>query len=312
MARAKMPAPQKATCAGAQLGVGCRVTRNPPPRLVSGNRVRLLHDGASCLAAMLEAIREAKSEILLEMYWFGSDNTGRRFAEALSDKARAGVRVCITYDAVGSWEADDSMFDAMREAGCSVNEFNPPRKWRLRWRVGNRRNHRKQLIVDGRLGMTGGVNLADPWAPISEGGLGFRDDLIVLEGPAVGEMRAIFFSTFEGRKAAREVRKSLPPPAAGETRVMVLANDARRNRRLIERAYLRAIRAAARRVWIENSYFIPSWLVRHAHVHAAACCRRRATCPRWRTRRVASTPRCSGAGFACTNGRRACCTRRSP
>lgn len=232
--------------------------------MIEGNRVELLHDGEACLAAMLDAIRGAQREVLLEMYWFGSDATGRRFADALSDKARQGVRVCITYDAVGSWEADRGMFDAMRGAGCAVREFNPLRKWRLRWRIGNRRNHRKQLIVDGRVGMCGGVNLADPWAPISAGGLGFRDDLIVIQGPAVTEMRAIFFTTFEGRKAARAARREPPPPAAGSTRVVVLANDARRNRRSIERAYLRGIRAARRRVWIENSYFIPNWLVRRA------------------------------------------------
>jgi cardiolipin synthase A/B len=198
------------------------------------------------------------------MYWFGSDNTGRRFAEALAEKAREGVRVCVIYDAVGSWEADRSMFEGLRKAGCTVSEYNPASKWRLRWRIGNRRNHRKQLIVDQKLGMTGGVNLADPWAPISEGGYGFRDDMIVIEGPAVQEMRAIFFATFEGRKAARAVRRAPPPAAVGATRVMVLANDRRKNRRIIERAYLRAIRYASRRVWIENSYFIPGWLVRHA------------------------------------------------
>jgi cardiolipin synthase len=232
--------------------------------MISGNRVQLLHDGIECLPAMLDAIRSAEREVLLEMYWFASDKTGRRFAEALSDKARQGVRVCITYDSVGSWEADPGMFEELRRAGCLVREFNPPKKWRLKWRIGNRRNHRKQLIIDRRLGMTGGVNLGDPWAAVSEGGLGFRDDMIVIEGPAVAEMRAIFLATFEGRKAARAALRDSPPPAAGETRVMILANDARRNRRVIERAYLRAIRVAERRVWIENSYFIPSWLVRHA------------------------------------------------
>lgn len=234
--------------------------------MVAGNRVRLLHDGGTCLPAMLDAIRAAQREVLLEMYWFGSDATGRRFADALSEKAREGVTVRVTYDAIGSWEADRAMFDAMRAAGCAVYEFNPPRAWKLRWRIGNRRNHRKQLIVDGTLGMTGGVNLADPWAPISEGGLGFRDDLIVIEGPAVAQMRAIFFSTFGGRRARKRPPPDSPSPMqpAGQTQVLVLANDARENRRLIERAYLRAIRSARRRVWIENSYFIPNWLVRGA------------------------------------------------
>jgi cardiolipin synthase len=180
------------------------------------------------------------------------------------------VRVRVTYDALGSWETDRGMFDALRDAGCEVYEFNPPRTFGLRWRIGNRRNHRKQLIVDGALGMTGGVNLADPWAPVSEGGLGWRDDMIVIEGPAVEQMRAIFFSAF-GNRRARRTRAPQPPlaaPPVGETQVLVLANDARKNRRLIERAYLRAIRNAQRRVWIENSYFIPNLLVRHALARA--------------------------------------------
>jgi cardiolipin synthase A/B len=224
----------------------------------------LLHDGGTVLPAMLDAIRGARHEVLLEMYWFASDATGRRFADALSDKAREGVRVCITYDSVGSWEADRRMFDSLVQAGCSVLEYNPPAKWKLAWRIGNRRNHRKQLIVDGRIGITGGVNLGDPWASVAEGGFGFRDSMIQIEGPAVQEMRAIFFTTFGGHRAARAARDEPAPPVAGQTRVMVLANDRRRNRRIIERAYLHAIRNAMRRVWIENSYFIPSWLVRHA------------------------------------------------
>jgi cardiolipin synthase len=137
---------------------------------LGGNKVSLYHDGAACLAAMLDGIRAATSEILLEMYWFGSDTTGQRFAAALREKAQQGLRVCVSYDAVGSWEADRGMFDALRAAGCEVIEYNPLRRFRLRWRLGNRRNHRKLLVLDGRTGMTGGVNLADPWAPASEGG----------------------------------------------------------------------------------------------------------------------------------------------
>jgi len=232
--------------------------------------VRLLHDGATCLPAMLEAIRGAQREVLLEMYWFGSDNTGRRFAQALSDKAREGVRVCITYDAVGSWEADESMFDELRAAGCRVFEYNPPSRWRLRWRVGNRRNHRKQLIIDGAVGMTGGVNLADPWAPVSEGGLGFRDDMIRIEGPAAHPMRSIFLGTFRGRLREHALADPLGSvPVAGSARVRVLANDSRRRRRLIERAYLRRIRTARERILIVNSYFIPRRVVRHALAQAS-------------------------------------------
>lgn len=232
--------------------------------MLPGNRVTLLHDGEVCLPAMREAIVGAQHEILLEMYWFGSDATGRSFAELLADKAQAGVRVCVIYDAAGSWGVDPSMFEAMRDAGCEVLEYNPLRFFRPRFRLGNRRNHRKQLIVDQRIGMTGGVNLADPWAAAARGGEGFRDDMIRIEGPAVAAMRAIFVATFESARGVRPLSRVPAPAACGDSRVLVLANDRRKNRRLIERAYIAAIRAAKRRVLIENSYFLPGLPVRHA------------------------------------------------
>ena len=224
----------------------------------------LYHDGGACLTVMLEAIRAARHEILLEMYWFGSDRTGQRFAQALMERARAGIRVCVTYDAVGSWESDAAQFERMREAGCDVHVYNPPKRWRFRLSVGNRRDHRKLLVIDGQIGMTGGVNLADPWAPVADGGRGFRDNLICIEGPAVFDMRGIFGATWPHRLPGLPV-----PERAGSLTVHVLANDLRKNRRRIERAYLRAIRAAKRRVLIENSYFVPSWVVRTALRRAA-------------------------------------------
>jgi len=233
----------------------------------AGNRVALLHDGAACLDAMLSAIVTARREILLEMYWFGSDRTGQRFAAALEEQARNGLFVCVTYDAVGSWESDPAQFDRMRAAGCHVHVYNPlrPRLSRLwRWRASNRRNHRKLLVVDGEVGMTGGVNLGDPWAPIAEGGGGFRDNLIRVEGPAVADMRAIFAATWPHPLPPRP-----EPRPVGKTKVEVVANDHRKNRRRIERAYLYAVRGARRRVLIENSYFVPTFFVRSALRRAA-------------------------------------------
>ena len=103
---------------------------------------------------LLEAIRSARHEILLEMYWFGSDRTGQRFAQAREERARHGVRVGVTYDAVGSWESDEAQFARMRAAGCHVHVYNPLRRWRFRSSVGNRRDHRELLVIDGRIGMT--------------------------------------------------------------------------------------------------------------------------------------------------------------
>ena len=235
--------------------------------MLPGNRVELLHDGEACLSAMLLAIESAEREVLLEMYWFGSDKTGRRFAAALQDKAAQGVRVCVSYDSVGSFEADRGMFESMREAGCDVQEYNPVRLWpsKVSFAGLNRRNHRKLLVVDGRVAFTGGVNFADPWAPQSVGGQGFRDDVVALEGPIVREVRALFLRSFAGplRQAALADPLGSNEPK-GESRVRVLTNDRREDRHLIERAYLSRIRTARERILITNSYFIPSRRVRRA------------------------------------------------
>lgn len=225
---------------------------------------------------MLEAIETAEREILLEMYWFGSDNVGREFADALSSRAKAGLRVLVLYDAVGSIQSDGRMFAAMREAGCEVEQYNPIAPWRARFRVGlvNHRDHRKLLVVDRRVGFTGGVNLGDEWAPRSAGGGGWRDDTIRIEGPAVEQMRDIFMHGW--RKIVEPMksgRPSMPPPMEMPhlkgSRVRVLANHYLGERRAIRRAYLSRIATAKRSVCITNSYFIPDLRIRRILTQAA-------------------------------------------
>jgi cardiolipin synthase len=231
---------------------------------VPGNRVTLLHESERCLPALLAAIESAQLEVLLEMYWFGSDKWGRRFASALADRARQGVRVCVSYDAVGSFETDRAMFMELERAGCDVYEYNPLELFsrRFSFRRLNRRNHRKLLIIDGRTAFTGGVNLGDPWGPLADGGK-FRDDLIRIDGPAAASMRAIFISSFRGKNADTLRGTDLPVAAPeGNSTVEVLTNQGFRKRRVIERAYLDRIRTAKRCVLITNSYFIPRSAVR--------------------------------------------------
>lgn len=234
--------------------------------LVDGNDVRFLHDGEQCFPSMLQAIAGAESEVLLEMYWFDSDATGKRFADALSDRARAGVRVRVIYDAVGSLGVDRDMFEAMRGAGCKVFEYHPVAPWRRRFRLGkiNNRDHRKMLIVDGCVGFTGGVNLANPWAPRAEGGLGFRDDMIRVEGPAVADMRALFYRTYRTFHGIDEEARLPSPKPSGALAVAVHANDHFRERRRIHRVYLSEIQRAKREILIVNAYFVPDRLVRRA------------------------------------------------
>jgi cardiolipin synthase len=243
--------------------------------LVSGNRVTLLHDGEQAFPAMLEAIAEAKREILLEMYWFASDTVGQEFADALVAKAQAGVQVRVIYDAVGSIQSDGRMFSRLRDAGCEVEQYNPIAPWRARFRIGvvNNRDHRKLLIVDRQVGFTGGVNLGDEWAPESAGGAGWRDDTVRIEGPAVEQMGGIFdygwLRIVEPLAAGRPRFQHPVDTGDGQgSRVRVLANHYFRERRAIRQAYLRQIQSAERSVCITNSYFVPDGRIRRVLAQA--------------------------------------------
>jgi cardiolipin synthase len=151
-------------------------------RFVPGNAVKLLHDGTQAFPAMLEAIAQARRQVLLEMYWFDSDAVGRRFADALIQARRRGVEVAIIYDSIGSIGADRAMFAGLEAEGVHVLEFNPVAPWRRRFRLSfarlSRRDHRKILVVDGNVGFTGGINLARQWAPLEEDGGNWRDDMM--------------------------------------------------------------------------------------------------------------------------------------
>ena len=245
--------------------------------LVSGNRVTLLHDGEQAFPAMLEAIAEAKREILLEMYWFASDEVGRQFADALTAKAETGVTVRVIYDAVGSIQSDGRMFSRLRDAGCEVEQYNPIAPWRARFRIGvvNNRDHRKLLIVDRQVGFTGGVNLGNEWAPKGAGGAGWRDDTIRIEGPAVEQMCDIFDYGWRRivEPPSADRPRLRPPVDTGDgtgSRVRVLANHYFRERRAIRQAYLRRIESAQRSVCITNSYFVPDGQIRRVLGRAVA------------------------------------------
>lgn len=232
----------------------------------SDNQVRLLHDGSVALPAMLEAIRAARHEVLIDMYWFSSDRTGMSFAEALMERARAGVCVRVIYDSVGSIGASTAMFSDMRKAGCDVYEWNPIAPWRARFSFArlNRRDHRKLVVVDGEVAITGGINLGNEWAPKHAGGAGFRDDSIEVRGTAAWDLRALFYRTFP--KPPLEIPR--PPSGSGTCEVVVLSNDLFAERRHIHSSYVGAISMAARDIIISNSYFIPSGRVRRALIKA--------------------------------------------
>ena len=249
-----------------------RRLRKVQERFIEGNRVSLLRDGAESFPAMLNAISAAERQVLLEMYWFDSDRTGRRFAQALLEARGRGVEVALIYDSVGSWEADPAMFAELRSSGVHVLEFSPLLPWKRRFRLDrlSLRDHRKILVVDGELGFTGGINLADVWLPVEEDGQGWRDDMICVQGAAVSGLRTIFLRTWQREGgAALRAQTARDTGPMGDQRVRVLGEDFGIARREITRAYLLNIFRARRSVWITNSYFVPDPSVVRALKRAA-------------------------------------------
>jgi cardiolipin synthase len=254
--------------------------RRVDERFVAGNRIRLLQNGQAAFPAMLDAIAQAREQVLLEMYWFDSNRIGRRFAEALLAALARGVEVAVIYDSVGSIGADPAMFAELVAAGAEVLEFNPVAPWKRRFRLSRltRRDHRKILVADQAVGFTGGINIGDQWLPEEEEGGGWRDDMVQVEGPAVQGFVRCFQSTWRrlGGKPLREVAAAEPPASGTEAagassgqKVRVLGESQYLKRHAISRAYLARIYAAERRIWLANSYFVPDRNVIRAITRAA-------------------------------------------
>jgi cardiolipin synthase len=243
-----------------------------PLRWRIGCEVTPLRDGGETYAAMLAAIGAARRTIVFETYILASDRTGDRFKLALIERARAGVSVRLMYDAVGSFGLSDSWLDDLRAAGAQVIVFNRIAPWRARWRLSHR-DHRKILVIDDEIAFTGGLNIANDYASVEEGGVGWHDAHCRVRGPIVLDLARLFRRTWlraGGDEYPAPPRASTMPGVGGSSFVRAIENTSRRNRPAIRRAYLHVIKAARRAVWIENAYFVPDRGLRRALVRAVA------------------------------------------
>ncbi|HXJ23457.1 MAG TPA: phospholipase D-like domain-containing protein [Polyangia bacterium] len=244
-----------------------------PRAMVGGHAVRLLRNGAEAFPAWLDAIDRAQHRVSLEMYIFSDDVIGRRFSEALARAAQRGVEVRLLYDFVGCRETPAAFFQRMRGFGVHAVGYHKYRFWRPRLWTLIRRNHRKNLVVDGRIAFTGGINISDEWMSKAEGGGGWLDAAVQVEGPSVALIEASFLRLWN-RRAPRRTRlapATLPrPPAAGLVPLAVVWNSLRRNRFAIRRWAVHAIRESRARVFLANPYFVPDGGVLRALLHAAS------------------------------------------
>ncbi len=224
-----------------------------------GNAVTLFFSGDEAYAAMVDEIAQARSFVHLEMYMFLSDQVGQEIARALSRKARTGVAVRVVYDAIGSAEADELMFEQMRDAGVRVEVFRPVAPWRKRSGILGR-NHRKNLIIDGRVAFTGGMNLGEVWSQKASGAGAWRDTHMKLEGPAAAACQHFFKEAWRkvgGETLSEECHYRQDELGPGESECVIVGGRGISRRRAIRRLYSRAFHEAQDLVVMTVPYFVP-------------------------------------------------------
>ena len=237
-----------------------------PEPLFKDNDVRLLVDGPATYVAMLSAIGAATRHINLETYIFNDDEVGKRFADALIRKRSAGVEVRVIFDSLGSRDSPAGFFDRMKEAGISIVEFHPvnPAKGGNPLQL-NARDHRKLLVVDGKVAFTGGINLDRNYSSSSRSretaAAGWRDTHIEVHGPAVAGFQRLFLGNWkaEGGEALGNERRFFPRTGVRGTQLVRVLSATGGDGEVspIRTAYGLAMEAASRRIWITQSYFGP-------------------------------------------------------
>lgn len=227
------------------------------PTIVAGNSVKALQNGKEIFPAMLEAVRSARSTINFETYIYWSGDIGRQLADALSERAKAGVQVNVLIDWVGSLKMDKTLLEQIEKAGVAVHQYRP-----LRWynlvRLNNR-THRKLLIVDGQIAFTGGVGIADQWSGDAQDPEHWRDIHFSVRGPVVAQYQAAFNDNWI--KATGQVLNgeryfpSLAP--AGESKAHLFISSPAGGSDSMQLMYLMAIAAAAKQIDLQSAYFVP-------------------------------------------------------
>lgn len=238
------------------------------PAIVPGNKVVDLENGDEIFPAMLAAIRGARKTITFETYIYWDGHVGQEFADALAERARAGVAVNAIIDWAGSLSMDEKQLKEMQDAGVRVERYRP-----LHWyNIGrlNNRTHRKLLVVDGRIGFTGGVGIGDPWQGHAQDPDHWRDVHFRVEGPVVAQMQAAFndnWITTTG-EVLNGVDYFPPLQPAGDMDAHMFISSPASGSESMHLMYLLSIAAAEHSIDLEAAYFIPDELISKALVAA--------------------------------------------
>lgn len=235
-----------------------------------GNRVGLFHEGEAAYAAMLAAIEAARHHVHIQFFIVRADDSGRRFFAALAAAARRGVEVRFLFDAVGSYALSSRPVRELIAAGGKTAGFLPVLNPLYRFRI-NLRNHRKIVVVDGRVGFTGGLNVGDEYLGRNPKHGYWRDTHLKLEGPAVESLQRVFledwhFATNEAVRGPAYYPPHAPHPGASLVQIVHSGPDV--EYKAIRETYFAGILRGRKRVWIASPYYVPDAGLRDALVLA--------------------------------------------
>lgn len=252
--------------------------------LVAGNKVELLVDGPHTMRAMREAIAAARDHVNLETYIFDADEVGQALTDLLIEKRRSGVVVNLIYDSVGAIDTPREFFERMRTAGIAVLEYNPvnPLRARGRWEI-NQRDHRKILVVDGRVAFTGGVNISKVYGrsalsvrqrhtpPPDAQDAAWRDTHMRIEGPVVADFQRLFLDTWQRQTGHAPAEAEYFPRLSvqGNALVRAIGSTPARADHAVYETYISAFVHADRSIYITSAYFVPDREVLRAMKDAA-------------------------------------------
>ena len=244
-------------------------------RASRGNRVEMLVNGSVFYRSLYEALGEAERQIQVQFYIIQPDQTGVSLRDRLADAARRGLDVRVLYDSAGSSSLDEAFWKPLTDAGGRVTPFNPvsviASKLRHRDRI-DFRNHRKLVVVDGRVGFTGGINIGREYLGLDPEIGHWRDTHLRIEGPAVLSLQEVF--ALDWRMASEEKAEYAkwfvtPSVSLDGALVQIVDSGPDSDWAPVEQIYFQAIMSAEARVWLTTPYFVPSPSIEAALVAAA-------------------------------------------
>lgn len=238
------------------------------PGVLSGNRIKALQNGDEIFPAMLAAIAGARQTITFETYIYWSGDIGKKFSEALCERAKAGVKVHVLLDWVGTGKIEKKYLEDLKAAGVEVERYHPLH-WYSLTRINNR-THRKLLVVDGKIGFTGGVGIADLWKGHAQSKDHWRDSHYQLEGPAVAQMQAAFTDNWIKTRAKVLFGDGYFPELkpAGSSLAQVFKSSRGEGSESVRLMYLLSIASATKSVRLQAAYFVPDDLAIETFVAA--------------------------------------------